>query len=378
MSSQLCRCVVVRHQLLHLGVGAVDVLGITRQRRPAERPDAAAEQRPDIGRHEAREGEGIGHAFFLAPSGGCCCRSRPSARRACGTPASRARARPSTAWPPSRRRRARWSRLALPLRQRPALRQIAVDRIVRRGLVGHASPAARRGAAARAARRRRCPEARPTPASSRHRRAAMIASASSRSRGLRVEVAGAQAHLDAARPAFDGEARGAGHRRGQRLRAAHAAQPRRQDPAAGQAAAVVLAAHLDEGLVGALHDALAADVDPRARGHLAEHHQALAVELVEMLPGRPVRHQVGVGDQHARRVGMRAEHADRLARLHQQGLVGFEIAQRRRRCGRSTPSRARRGRCRHRPRARRASRPPRDRGCSSACAAALRSASSWP
>ena len=48
-----------------------------------------------------------------------------------------------------------------------------------------------------------------------------------------------------------------------------------------------------------------------------------------------------------------------------------------RRCGRSSPSRARRGRCRHRPRVRAASRPPPDRGCSSACAAALRSASSW-
>ena len=41
------------------------------------------------------------------------------------------------------------------------------------------------------------------------------------------------------------------------------------------------------------------------------------------------------------------------------------------------PSRARPGRCRHRRRARRASRRPRGRGCSSACAAALRSASSW-
>ena len=114
-----------------------------------------------------------------------------------------------------------------------------------------------------------------------------------------------------------------------RLRAAHAAQPRGQDPAAGEAAAVMLAAHLDEGLVGALHDALAADVDPRAGRHLAEHHQALAIELVEMLPGRPVRHQVGVGDQHARRIGVGAEHADRLARLDQQRLVGFELAQRR-------------------------------------------------
>jgi hypothetical protein len=88
-----------------------------------------------------------------------------------------------------------------------------------------------------------------------------------------------------------------------------------------EVAAVVLAAHLDEGFVGALDDALRADVDPRAGGHLAVHHQAFLIELVEVLPGGPVRHQVGVGDQHARRIGMRAEHADRLAGLHQQGLV---------------------------------------------------------
>ena len=123
--------------------------------------------------------------------------------------------------------------------------------------------------------------------------------------------------------------RGAGQRRRERLRAAHAAEPRRQDPAPGEIAAVVLAAHLDEGLVGALHDALRADIDPRARRHLAVHHQALAIELVEMIPGRPVRHQVRVGDQHARRVGVGAEDADRLARLDEQRLVGFEPAQRR-------------------------------------------------
>ena len=50
---------IVRDQLLHLGVGAVDVLGIAGQRRPAERPDAAAEQRPDVGGHEAGECEGV-------------------------------------------------------------------------------------------------------------------------------------------------------------------------------------------------------------------------------------------------------------------------------------------------------------------------------
>ena len=82
-----------------------------------------------------------------------------------------------------------------------------------------------------------------------------------------------------------------------------------------------------EGLVGALHDALRADVDPRARRHLPVHHEALAVELVEVLPGRPVRHEVRVRDQHARRIHVRAEDADRLARLHQQRLVVLQPLQ---------------------------------------------------
>ena len=47
-----------------------------------------------------------------------------------------------------------------------------------------------------------------------------------------------------------------------------------------------------------------------------------------MVPIRPMRHEVGIGDQHARRIRMRAEHADGLARLHEQRLVAFEPSQR--------------------------------------------------
>jgi hypothetical protein len=146
--------------------------------------------------------------------------------------------------------------------------------------------------------------------------------------GALIEVARAQTHLDARGIAFDGEHRGAGHRRGQRLRAPHAAEPAGENPLAGEASAIVLAPGLGEGLVGPLNDALAADVDPRARGHLTEHHQTLAVERVEVLPRRPVRYQIGVRDQHARRVGVRAEHANRFAGLDQQALVFAERLQR--------------------------------------------------
>ena len=89
----------------------------------------------------------------------------------------------------------------------------------------------------------------------------------------------------------------------------------------------MLPAHLDEGFVGALNDALAADIDPRTGRHLAEHHQTLPVEVVEFLERGPVRHDVGIRDQHAGRVGMSAKDADRLARLDQKGLVRLQRLQ---------------------------------------------------
>jgi hypothetical protein len=62
------------------------------------------------------------------------------------------------------------------------------------------------------------------------------------------------------------------------------------------------ARHRAEGLVRALQDALRADVDPRAGRHLAVHGEPLPLQLAEHLPRRPARHQVAVGDEHARRV----------------------------------------------------------------------------
>ncbi len=175
---------------------------------------------------------------------------------------------------------------ALPLVERPAERQIAVERIVRGGLVGHSvgadAAADHLGKDLRGVAEQ----------SDRDCVAGFVRFRDDRERlvdavRLRVEIAGLQPHLDPRRLAFDREARGAGHRRGKRLRAAHAAEARGQDPAARQAAAVMLAAHLDEGFVGALNDPLAADIDPAAGGHLAVHHQALAIELVEMRPRSP-------------------------------------------------------------------------------------------
>ena len=319
------KMLVVGHQFLDLGVGAEDVFGIPRERRPPERPDAAAEQRTDVGRNEAREiervlqshvlrhladvvaivergnalGVKIQHGLDVADHGGL---GRRFNRFRIGA--------------------ASW----LPLGKRPSLRQVTVDRIVRAGLVGDdVRPDATAhqfgkniGGIAEQADRDRLLALRRL----RHDRERLIKRA-----GLPVEVTGAQPHLDAARLALDREHRRTGHRRGKRLGAAHAAETRGQDPLARQAAAVMTSAHLDERFIGPLHDALAADVDPRSGRHLAEHHQPLPVQFVEVIERRPVRHQVRVRDQHARRIGMGTENSDRLARLHHQRLVAFELAQ---------------------------------------------------
>src|SRR5205814_341492 len=82
-----------------------------------------------------------------------------------------------------------------------------------------------------------------------------------------IEVAGVQAALDAGRVDVDAEEGGGVHGGGQRLGAAHAAEARGQHQPAGEGAAEVAAGAGGEGLVGALEDALRADVDPRAGGH---------------------------------------------------------------------------------------------------------------
>ena len=83
-----------------------------------------------------------------------------------------------------------------------------------------------------------------------------------------------------------------------------------------------------ERLERALQDALGADVDPRAGGHLAVHGQPEVLQPAELLPVGPVADQVGVGDQHPRRPLVGAHHADRLARLHQHRLVVAQRGQR--------------------------------------------------
>ena len=82
-----------------------------------------------------------------------------------------------------------------------------------------------------------------------------------------------------------------------------------------------------EGLVRALEDPLCADVDPTSGRHLPEHRQPLGLEPPELVPRRPLRDEQRVRDQHARRALVRREHANRLAALDEEGLVGAELEQ---------------------------------------------------
>ncbi len=297
---------------------------VARERRPAERADASAEERAHVGGHEAGECERVLDAVVV-----CDLADVVAVVEDGNAELPEFEHRLDVLRHRLARRRLDRGRIVgvLPLLDGPALRQVAVDRIVRRGLVGdgirtHAPPQHLRQHFRRIAEQ-----------SDRDRFSVSPGAREDLERFVQclragVEIARVETLLDAVGPAFDREHRRARHRGRERLRAAHAAEPCREDPLAGEVAAEVLATHFDERLVGALHDALAADVDPRAGRHLAVHHQALAIELVEVLPGGPAADEVRVRDQHARRVGVRAEHADRLARLHQQRFVVAEFAQR--------------------------------------------------
>ena len=142
-----------------------------------------------------------------------------------------------------------------------------------------------------------------------------------------VAVARVETLLDARRIDLGGEASRAVHRRREGLGAAHPTETRRDDQAAVEAPAEVPLGGGGEGLVGALQDSLAADVDPRAGRHLPEHHLALGLEVPEVLPVGPVPHQVRIGDQDAWRGAAGLEDADRPTGLHQQRLVRFETLQ---------------------------------------------------
>ena len=102
-----------------------------------------------------------------------------------------------------------------------------------------------------------------------------------------LQVALAQAPVDALGIDLDDERRRAREHAGQRLGAAHAAEARSQHEAPGERAAEVLAPGRHERLVGALQDALRADVLPGAGRHAAVHREAGVDQLLRVRPGSP-------------------------------------------------------------------------------------------
>ena len=89
----------------------------------------------------------------------------------------------------------------------------------------------------------------------------------------------------------------------------------------------MLIGHRRERFKGPLYDALRADIDPTARRHLAVHHQALALELMKMIPVGPGADQIRICDQHSWGIFVRAKDADGFTGLNQQRLVIFQVLQ---------------------------------------------------
>ena len=282
-----------------------DVFRVTGERDPAERPLAAAEQRPDVGRHEARVGEGGGQAFVEGDLADVVAvvdhrhAERLEAEHGLDVGHAALRRGITKLLVPG------WVGLRFtPALERPAGRQVAMDEIVGRGLVGDEIGRVRAGL---------------HPAQDLGHQLGRVAEQAHRdsAAGLRCGRRCGPARRRDRWPARRGNASAGESRCAIAGTRRPASTPRRKWPASGcappmpprpavriqrpaSAAAEVLAAGFHEGLVSALHDALAADVDPRAGRHLAVHHQALAIQFVEVLPGGPLRHKIRVGDEHAR------------------------------------------------------------------------------
>ena len=316
---------VVREQLFNFRIGFVNVLRIARQRHPAERPFAFAEQRTDVGRYKPWEIKSVFHARVQSDL------TDVVAIVHCGD-AHRVKIQHRLDVLRARLRRVCREfgvlcgvRLCgFPLRHRPTDGQITVDEVMCRSLVG--DQVGLHSAILSTLDQFRQNLCRIAKQADGHRFAtlAMVFDQSQRVvqiARLFVQVARAQAKIDARLLAFNIQRDRARKRRRQRLRAAHAAQTSGQNPTPFPIAIEVLTTRFDKGFIRALHDALRANVNPTARRHLSIHKQTLAVEFIEMFPIRPFGHEVRIGNQHTRRIAVGFKHAHWFTRLHEQGFI---------------------------------------------------------
>ena len=241
-------------------IGFVDILGVSGQRRPAERPDTATKQRPDIGGHKSGKIKGVCQAFFqrhLADIIAVIQRRNPGFpevnHRCYLNFHAGARSFFDVFW--------RVFASFAPLCHAPPLRQIAIGWVVGAGLVGYdVWPNATSdqfgkdiGGIAQQPHRFCLTGFGPLP---------------DHIEGLvkclcpLVDVFCAQSKIDTVRIAFNGQTAGPGHHRGKRLCTTHTAQTAGENPFAFEVAVIVLPTCFDEGFIGPLHDALTADIDP--------------------------------------------------------------------------------------------------------------------
>ena len=300
-------------------VGDGDVLGIARQGRPAEGTFALAKQGTNIRRHKARE---VVRVFYSLLE--CECAYVVAIIE--GDRAHLLQAQHAFHVARHGRHGLRLVGLGIAGTQREsfleghAVGHVAVQRVVRRGLVGenvrHHAALCQLGDDVGAVAYQPYADV-----------LLLTQRVLQNAQGLvqrvdhEVAIAALQALLNALRVHVNAQERGAGHGGRQRLRSAHAAHATAYDELARQVSAKMFIGGGHERLKGSLDDALRADVNPTAGGHLAVGHQPGALQLVELLPVVPVAHQVAVTQQHARSVLMRAQNTHGLATLDEQRLV---------------------------------------------------------
>ena len=251
---------VLGQQLFDLLIGLVDILRIPRKRRPAERPDATTKQRSDIGGHKPWEVKGIFQSFVQCHLANIIAVIQ----------------RWHSGVPEIKHRRHLYFHAGArcffdsfgcvfspfsPLCYAPSLWQIAIGWVVGTGLVGHdvgvdaASDQFGKyiGGIAQQPHRSRF---------------AGFGPARDHLEGLvesicpLINVFCTQSKINAVGIAFNGQTTGPGHHCGQRLCATHTPQTAGENPFALEVAVIMLPTRFDEGFIGALYDALAADIDP--------------------------------------------------------------------------------------------------------------------
>ena len=278
----------MRHQLADGLVGHRDVVRIARERDPAERPAPDAEQRADVGRDEAGEVERLLAARLLGVGADVV-----AVVEDLGAGALHREHRLDLGAHALLRPRDVAVRIARAERRRVGERQVARDvtiqRIVGGGLLGHEvgdEPAANelgirlRGVRAHADGDRLARLGRRDRALHRRRRDRRCARRRTWCRGASRCASGSTSTARHDMPAI--------------VAASGCAPPMPPSPAVSThfagfpGARFVGRARGDEGLVGALQDALRADVDPRAGGHLPVHREAELLEPAELVPGRPL------------------------------------------------------------------------------------------